>query len=151
MAMAPPDAAARPVSRTVTVALAMMAFSALLSLAVCVMIIHDFAGYSDVAHRAGRITEASRSQVLTDITGQRVIDGLSAGSFGFIALALAVTAVWARRLNIGRILACVTVGLQAVCCGGMMGFLNLVVWSRSEKGNDPYLDEVVRLQYDAER
>jgi hypothetical protein len=143
-------APASPKSRTVTVALALLGISAVVSVAVSVMFIHDYAGYADVATRAGLTTEASQSRIQDDISGQHAIDGFSAGAFGFMALALAGSAVWARRLNIGRILACVTAGLQALCCGGVMGFLSLGVWARDVNGEDAYLDAVTRLQYDAQ-
>src|SRR5205807_1302760 len=91
-------APASPKSRTVTVALALMAISAVVSIAVSVMFIHDYAGYAEVATRAGLTSEASQSRIQDDISGQHAIDGFSAGAFGFMALALAATAVWARRL-----------------------------------------------------
>ncbi len=149
MVMALPEPVRRS-SATVRLALVLMALSALLAVALVVMFLRDYVTYADSAVRAGHNIGASQARVKDDIIVQHQIDGLSAGAFGLLALALAGTTVWARRSNAGRVLACLTAAGQALCCTAIMAWLSLNVSLLDAEGSDPYYDESFRVQYAAQ-
>jgi hypothetical protein len=146
MAVTGPD---RPRSATVRLALVLMVLSTLIAVALVVMFVLDYVNYAESAVRAGHNVGASQTRIQDDIRDQHIIDGVSAGSFGLLALALAGTALWARRANTGRVLACVTGLAQLLCCSGIMAWLSLNI-SMLDVEYDPYYDEAFKVQYAAQ-
>lgn len=147
MVLTMPDPA-RPRSRSVTSALVLTLLSAVISAGVAVMFVRDYLNYADVAARAGVLSGATRSRVQDDISTQHLIDGVSAGAFGLMAVVLLFVAFWARRSSGGRVVACVLGGVQALCCGAMMAYLSLGISLLDVSSDDPYLDVAFKVQYD---
>jgi hypothetical protein len=146
MAVAGPG---RPRSGTVRFALVLMVLSTLIAVALVVMFLRDYLTYAESAVRAGHNIGASQTRVQNDIRDQHIIDGLSAGSFSLLALALAGTAWWARRANTGRVLAGLTALAQLLCCSGITAWLSLNI-SMLDVEYDPYYDESFKVQYAAQ-
>lgn len=149
MVLTMPDPA-RPRSRSVTSALVLTLLNAVISAGLAVMFVRDYIGYADVAARAGVLSGATQSRVQDDIGTQHLIDGVSAGAFGLMAVVLLLVGFWARRSSGGRVVACVLAGVQALCCGAMMAYLSLGISLLDVSSDDPYLDVAFKVQYDGQ-
>jgi hypothetical protein len=134
----------RRVPWTVNLAALLLVVAAALTAALSSIYIVDTLHYGTIVKGVVRDTGNGADQVPEYISDNHIGDIAVVAVCALSALVLILVALWARRHNGGRIVACIVVIADALCCGLGMGFLDIL--PSDYQSGDAFADEVSRRQ-----